>query len=131
MKKYTKEQLIFFLKKLSKELKRTPTIKDMNKSDGYPSATTYMKRFGTWNDALTTANLTVNVKIKHEKEELLENLKQLGKELGKTPKATDIKDWMASYSTYRKYFGTWKKALAEAGLVKKTSSLKEFIKKKN
>ena len=51
MRKYTKEQLIHFLKKLYGELKRSPTIKEMNKKKKFPSASTYFKRFGSWNNS--------------------------------------------------------------------------------
>ena len=73
MKKYTKEQLIFYLKKYSKELKKTPTIKDINKNKKVPSSSTYMKRFGSWNNSLKKAGLTINIVKKFEKKELTEN----------------------------------------------------------
>ena len=129
MRRYTKEQLLFYLKKLSSELKKSPTIVNMNKKKKYPSSATYIKRFGSWNNSLRKAGLNINLKKKHNKEELIENLKLLAKELGKTPKTIDLKNkkWMASSSTYRKYFGTWKKALKLAGFIKsKTVNLKSF-----
>ena len=93
-----------------------------------------MKRFGSFNNALKKAGQKVNVTTKYEKKELLDNLKQLNKDLGRIPKAKDLKDkkWTASYSTYKKYFGSWKNALKKAGIEKKTSydSLRGFIKKK-
>ena len=134
MKRYTKEQLMHFLKKLSKELKKTPTIKDMNKKKKYPSASTYMKRFKTWNNALKKADLKINTRKQYSKDELVESLQLLAKDLGKMPKSSDLKKkkWAASYSTYRKYFGSWKKALKVAGLNKKRefTDLKSFSKRK-
>ena len=129
MGRYTKEQLLFYLKKLSSELKRTPTIKDMNKKKKFPSSGAYVKRFGSWNNSLRKAGLKINLKKKHNKEDMIENLKILAKNLGRTPKTTDLKNkkWIASSSTYRKYFGSWKKALKSAKLVKsKTINLKSF-----
>jgi hypothetical protein len=124
MKRYTREQLIFFLKRLATELKRTPTIKDL-KGRKMPSSTTYLKRFGTWNNVLRVAELKINVKMKYTPQELLENLKILAKELGRTPTSADLakKDWIASSSTYRKYFGSIQKALAAAG-IRKQSTIK-------
>ncbi|MBN2368707.1 hypothetical protein JXC34_06815 [Candidatus Woesearchaeota archaeon] len=118
MRKYTKEQLIHFLKKLSSDLKRTPTIKDMNKKKKFPSASTYFKRFGSWNNSLKKAGLKINISRKYDKKELIENLILLRKELARIPKASDLKKkkWSASYSTYRKYFGSWKNALKKAGI---------------
>ncbi|MBT3720088.1 hypothetical protein HN789_05095 [archaeon] len=132
MKKYTKEQLIFYLKKYSKELKKTPTIKDINKNKKVPSSSTYMKRFGSWNNSLKKAGLKINIVKKFEKKELTENLKQLKKELGRIPKLSDLKErkWIASSSTYVKYFGSFKKALKAAGLKQsEIISLKRYSKK--
>ncbi|MBU0756974.1 MAG: hypothetical protein KKF44_02830 [Nanoarchaeota archaeon] len=134
MKKYTHEQLIHYLKKLAKKLKRTPTIKDINDDKGLPHSSTYMNRYGTWNKALKKADLKLNVQLQYDPIELLDNIRQMNKELGRPPKAKELcgKDWTASYSTYKKYFGSWKKALYKAGIKKKTgySSLKKFIRKK-
>ena len=116
MRRYTQEQLIHFLKKLAKELKQTPTIRDMNKKKRYPSASTYSNRFKTWNKALKVAGLKINVRKKYSKKELIDNLKLLAKEVGGVPKGTHLKNkkWAASYSTYKSYFGSWKKALKRA-----------------
>ena len=130
MKKYTKEQLLFYLKKLSSELKKTPTITDMNKKKKFPSSSTYMKRFGSWNRALKSVGLKLNVRKKYNKKELIDNLKQLAKELGSIPKTSDLQKWSASSSTYRKYFGSWKKALKAANLSKNSfTDLKHYVKK--
>ena len=130
MKKYTKEQLMFYLKKLSKELKGTPTAKEMDENKKMPSSSTYYNRFGSWNDALKKADLKLNTKRKYTKKELKEDLQLLAKELGRKPKTKDLKDkrWVASYSTYRKYFGSWKTALKEARVYKKRAftSLSNF-----
>ena len=134
MRKYTREQLIFYLKKLASELKRSPTIKDMNKKKKYPSSSTYFKRFGSWNKSLRKAGLKINVRKKYSKKELLENVKLLAKEIGGIPRAVHLKSkkWIASYSTYRKYFGNWKKTLKAAGIEKTEQiiNLKEFTKRK-
>jgi hypothetical protein len=134
MRKYTKEQLIFYLKKLAKEKKKTPTIKDMNQKKKYPSSSTYMKRFGTWNNSLRKAGLKLNSRKKYGKNELIENIKLLRRELGRIPKSIDLKSkkWTASYSTYKKHFGSWKKALKVAGIEKTAQivNLKEFTKRK-
>ncbi len=118
MKRYTKEQLIFYLQKLAKKLKATPTTKEMDSYKKFPSSGTYYVRFGSWNKALKKAGLKLNIKTKYTKEELKENLRLLTKELGRVPKSSDLKNkkWAASYATYRKYFGSWKKALRAAKL---------------
>lgn len=126
MPKYTREQLLFFLKKKATELKKTPRIKDMKN----PSVSSYVSRFGSWNNAVIEAALKINLKKKYEKKELLENLHILAKELSRIPTPTDLKErrWAASYSTYRKIFGSWDNALKEAGIAKeKSNSLKKFV----
>jgi hypothetical protein len=119
-KKYTKEQLIFYLQKLSNELKQNPRITDMNKKKKYPSASTYVSRFGSWNKSLKLANLKINLRKKFLKKELIDSLKSLSNELGRVPKTNDLKKkkYIASSSTYRKYFGSWNNALKSAGLLK-------------
>jgi len=132
MRKYTKEQLLFYLKKLSNELQKTPTLKDMNKNKKYPSGNTYFKRFESWNNSLKGAGLKINVR-QYNKTELIENLKILAKELGRIPRPKDLKGkkWASSYSTYRKYFRYWKGGIREAGITKTgTANLKVFAKKK-
>ncbi len=135
MAKYTKEQLIFYLKKLAAALKKTPTIRDISKKPGYPSSGTYMKRFGSWNDSLKLAGLKINARKKYDKKELLENIRLLAKELGRMPKPKDIKgkEWAASYATYRKYFGSWKESIKQAGITKAGSiaSLRDFVRREH
>lgn len=133
MKKYTKEQLVFYLKQMQSKLRKTPTLKNMNSDAAYPSGSTYMKRFGAWNNALKAAGLKLNVKKEYAKEDLIENLKHLSMELGRTPKITDLngRDWVASYATYIKHFGSWSNALRIAKIQKiKPSSLANYVKKK-
>ncbi len=132
MKKYTKEQLLFYLQDFARKNNTSPTIRDFNKNKKKPCASTYSARFGSWNSALRKAGLKVNSK-KYSKKELKENLKQLAKDLGRVPKTSNLKskEWCASYSTYRKYFGSWKKALDSAGIKTTTDfrNLKDFLKR--
>jgi hypothetical protein len=134
MKKYTKEQLLFFLKRLNSKIKKSPTIKDINQDKDSPSANTYIKRFGSWNNALNVAGLIINIKQGYKKDELLENLRILAKELQRPPKPSDLKDkkWAGSYTTYTKYFGKWKTGirLANLDIGNTTQNLKAYSKKK-
>jgi len=118
---------VFYLKRLSSELRRTPKMVDL-KGRKMPSSSTYMKRYGSWNKALESAGLRLNVRVFIPDEELLESLKMLSKELGRPPRGKEAR--IASYSTYRKRFGTWDKALSKAGIQKQNiRSLKPFMKK--
>jgi hypothetical protein len=128
--KYTKEQLIFYLNKLAKELKRSPKCHEIK----HPSSQTFLRRFGSWNNALNSAGLRINVKNKYQKEELLENIRILAKELQRVPIPKDLKGkkWAGSYATYKKYFGKWSNALRQADLEisSSTKSLNTYSKKK-
>jgi hypothetical protein len=121
--KSTREQLIFYLKDYYAKHKKSPTIKDINSDARCPSASTFAARFGSWNKALLAADIRINRTL-YSKEEMVESLKLLAKELGRTPHSTDLKgrDWIASYSTYKKFFKSWKAALAAAGLAKTSSA---------
>jgi len=59
------EELIAGLKELGQELGRTPTKKDIRKTDWLPSDTTFTTRFGTYNQALELAGF--NLSLEHHK----------------------------------------------------------------
>ena len=77
MREYTKEILIVYLKKAAGELGHTPSEHEMNQLKTYPSSTTYLHRFGSWNTALKAAQLTIRKVKQYSKEELIEKLKLL------------------------------------------------------
>lgn len=54
-------------------------------------------------------------KAKYSKEFLLAQLKAKGKLLGRRPKYRDLDSSTAAFQTYQRYFGSWGKALQEAG----------------
>lgn len=51
-RKYTKEQLEFYFKKLMDKIKRLPREEDLDKAKGYPSVKAYVDRFGSWQNAV-------------------------------------------------------------------------------
>jgi hypothetical protein len=51
-RKYTKEQLEFYFKKLMENLHRVPREEDLSRNDGYPSVKAYSERFGSWQNAV-------------------------------------------------------------------------------
>jgi hypothetical protein len=51
-RKYTKEQLEFYFKKLMNELHRVPREEDISQKEGYPSVKAYSDRFGSWQNAV-------------------------------------------------------------------------------
>ena len=54
---WTDEEMIELLVELSKKLGRTPKIRDVNAAEDMPSSPTYIKHFGSWNNALRVAKL--------------------------------------------------------------------------
>lgn len=51
-RKYTKEQLEFYFKKLMDKIKKIPREEDLEKTKGYPSVQAYVDRFGSWQNAV-------------------------------------------------------------------------------
>jgi hypothetical protein len=65
-----KEELINSLKKLTEELGHIPKRREMDNAVGYPSSSAYRKHFGSWNNALIKANLSIIYKAEYTKDEL-------------------------------------------------------------
>jgi hypothetical protein len=55
--------------------------------------------------------------ISDEKRKLINQLKEIEKITGKIPRTIDLQNMkgFSSYRTFLKFFGTWEKALEEAG----------------
>jgi hypothetical protein len=51
-RKYTKEQLEFYFKKLMDKIKKIPREEDMAHAKGMPSVQAYVDRFGSWEKAV-------------------------------------------------------------------------------
>ena len=124
---FTKDYLIQKLQQKAKELGRTPTTKDMRKP--YPSCKKYYEVYKSWNEALIDTGFDINNKVKHPrkkpdrgeiftKEKMIEILINKSKELGRIPSYSD--NMHPCVKTYTNKFGTWNKALFEAGLIEKS-----------
>jgi len=92
-----------------------------------PPATTFSRRFGSWNEALKRAGLEIKEYRKpktYSNAEMILAIKELASELGRPPLVSDIR-WKAQQGmipcpeTYKSRFGTWDKAL-EAAMLKET-----------
>ena len=121
---FTKDYLIQKLQQKAKELGRTPTTKDMRKP--YPSCRKYYEVYNSWDEALIDAGFDVNNKVKYprkkpdrgeiySKKKMIKILICKSKELGKIPSSSDT--IRPSTKTYVNKFGSWNKALFEAGLI--------------
>jgi hypothetical protein len=116
-RRYTDEQILDELRASAERLGRSPTMKEFAADAGsrvHPQ--TVIEHFGTWNAAKRAAGLLPRRFA--TREELVDQLRALGAELGRTPTADDIKrrrGTMPSASLYWHTFGSLTTALREAG----------------
>ena len=116
-KRYSNEQILEELRAHARRLGRSPTMKEFAadpETKVHPQ--TVIEHFGTWNAAKRAAGLVPRRFA--TREELLEVLRSLGAELGRTPTARDLDERrgrMPSKSLYWHTFGSLSEALREAG----------------
>jgi hypothetical protein len=116
-RRYTDEQILDQLRASAERLGRSPTMREFAadaEADVHPQ--TVIEHFGTWNNAKRAAGLTPRRFI--SREEMLEQLRRLGAELGRVPTARDLDDnrgRVASKSLVWHTFGSLSTALREAG----------------
>jgi len=112
----TKEQVVAELKRVAKQLGRTPMKYEFT-TLSFISERPVCRMFGTWNKALKAVGLKLNRYRGFTKEQVLTEIKGLAKRLGRTPTQDDFnKRAPVSTNTVEKLFGTWNKALTTAGL---------------
>ncbi len=116
-RRYSDEQILEQLRASAERLGRSPTMREFAadaQADVHPQ--TVIEHFGTWNAAKRAAGLTPRRFI--SREELLDQLRELGRELGRTPTARDLdanRRRVASKSLIWHTFGSLSAALREAG----------------
>lgn len=116
-KRYSDEDLLDELLACAERLGRSPTMRDF--ADDPQVAVhpqTVIEHFGSWNAAKREAGLLPRRFA--TRDELLQVLRDLGEELGRTPTARDLEDRrgrVPSKSLYWHTFGSLATALREAG----------------
>jgi hypothetical protein len=116
-RRYTDEQILAELRASAERIGRSPTMREFSADTAasvHPQ--TVIEHFGTWNAAKRAAGLRPRRFI--SREELLQQLRELGGELGRTPTARDVEDrrgTIASKSLIWHTFGSLTAALNEAG----------------
>jgi hypothetical protein len=116
-RRYTDEQILEALRASATRLGRSPTMKEFGadpEAGMHPQ--TVIEHFGTWNAAKRAAGLMPRRFA--TREELVDQLRRLGKELGRIPTARDLDErrgTMPSKSLYWHTFGSLSTALREAG----------------
>lgn len=118
--RYTKIELVEMLQDYYNLYEKVPTQRAINKNPSYPSATTFISHFETWNNAIEAAGLEPRTRstASYTDEELIYYLKDLAERLGRTPVDGDIRldTHTPSASTYRKRFGSLRAACRLAGI---------------
>jgi hypothetical protein len=116
-KRYSDEQILAELSACAERLGRSPTMREFAvdpETNVHPQ--TVIEHFGSWNKAKRKAGLVPRRFA--TREELLDQLRELGEDLGRIPTARDIEEHrgrMPSKSLYWHTFGSLVNALREAG----------------
>jgi len=116
-RRYTDDQILAELRASAERLGRSPTMKEFAADEqAHIHPQTVIEHFGSWNAAKRAAGLLPRRFA--TREELVEQLRRLGEELGRLPTAQDIRERrgsMPSASLYWHTFGSLTTALREAG----------------
>lgn len=110
------EELISDLQRVSSILRKKTFTSSEYAEYGLFSKSSMFKRFGTWNDALLTANLIpfeVPAGKRINEYDILNEIERIWILLGRQPTSTDIKNGISKYSlhVFERRFGSWRKAL--------------------
>lgn len=108
------QELISDLKRVAKQINQNFVTREQQDENGKYHSATYIRRFGSWFDALTMAGLEkTRTPMNLPEEELFKNLQEVWVKLGRQPHYQDILKPFSKYSvgTYEYRFGTFRKAL--------------------
>ncbi len=116
-RRYSNDEILEELRAAAARLGRSPTMREFARdAEARVHPQTVIEHFGTWNAAKRAAGLFPRRFL--TRVELLEQLRRLGEELGRTPTARDLGERrrsLPSVSLYAHTFGSLANALREAG----------------
>ena len=116
-RRYSDEEILEELRTAAERMGRSPTMREFAQDpEARVHPQTVIEHFGTWNAAKRAAGLFPRRFLRRD--ELLEQLRGLGEELGRTPTARDLaarRRSLPSASLYAHTFGSLGNALREAG----------------
>lgn len=120
----TDDELIEELQRLASELGRSPAARHMSERGKF-GENTYLRRFGSWNNALENAGLEINDRAEVEKSALIAELDRIVGEIGRAPSRSELRK-LGEYSVtcYCRVFGTWRDAVRHAGYEPRPQGLK-------
>jgi len=110
----TDEELLADLQRVASDLNKTAITRDDYGPRGKYGITTYIRRFGSWFNALGKAGLEkTRTPMNLSEEELFQNLEEIWIKLGRQPRYAEVQKPFSRYhvGTYENRFGTWRKAL--------------------
>ncbi|MDG5761333.1 hypothetical protein QA600_18545 [Natronococcus sp. A-GB1] len=121
---YSDTELLDLLRQLDTELRGDGSVtkQEMQDADGYPSAQTYKRRFGSWNAAKEQAGLTTiaedDTRPRYTDGELLAMLQDLAADLDRPLLKRDVEETedYPDPTTFERRFGSWNAAKEQAGL---------------
>src|SRR3990167_3150493 len=106
--------LIEDLVSVAKKLNKNSITHDEYNREGKYSSSTYLRRFGSWFNALEKAGLQkTRTPANIPEEDLFRNLEEIWIKIGRQPRYQEIQKPLSKYhaGTYENRFGTWRKAL--------------------
>ena len=111
------EELIADLKRIAQSLNLDTVPQKKYETLGIFDYSTVCRRFGSWNNALRIAGLSLSNEINISDERLFENLLVLWQHLGRQPRRSELSSppSMISQTPYNRRFGSW------------TASLESFV----
>lgn len=111
-RRVSKEALLEDLERVAEEIGGRPTLRDVEEHGEY-GPMTYIRRFGSWNEALEAAGFearTYHANVSQE--EMIEELHRLADVLDKRPSMREMNEHgKYSPNTYHENFGAWSTAL--------------------
>jgi hypothetical protein len=109
------QELLEDIRSVAEQLQLVAVTRVQYDQKGQFGATTVIRRFGSWNKALSAAKLPINTRQDITFEELFENLATVWTTLGRQPFGSDMDKANGiskiALATYEKRFGSWNKAL--------------------
>ena len=113
---YSDAELLEDIRAVADVVERSPSLQDYRDHGEY-AATTITRRFDSWQDAVARAGFEPHdADAEIPEADLLDELQRLADELGERPTVEAMNTNGAYWaSTYKRRFGSWSEALAEAG----------------
>lgn len=106
-------ELIVALQKLADNMDSPPTY-DQMQAEGEYGARTYVRHFGSWNEALEHAGFDVQTEGEVSDAQLRDELRRVANKLGEQPSTREMAEHgKYAVATYQRHFGSWSNALTD------------------